>query len=106
MMAFVGPVMWPQGYRPVGVYCDVCDTNLLTWHCYSCGGLYCGRCIFMHNAVPRVALDEIDAGIWAANEVSEGMHALWFLFFERMSSRMASDPAGANDAYSSRFLCS
>ena len=37
-MAFVGPVRWPQGYRPVGVYCDVCDTNLLTWRCYSCGG--------------------------------------------------------------------
>ena len=104
-MAFVGPVMWPQGYRPVGVYCDVCDTNLLTWRCYTCGGLFCVRCIFMHRDVPGVTLAEVDAGLVPANEVAEGMHCLWFRFFERMSSRMASDPAEANAAYSSNFIC-
>ena len=60
----------------------------------------------MHRDVPGVTLAEVDAGLVPANEVAEGMHCLWFRFFERMSSRMASDPAGANDAYSSRFLCS
>ena len=82
-MAMVGPVPGPHGYRPVGVYCEVCDMNLLTWRCYCCGGLYCGRCIFMHRDVPGLTLEEMDAGIVSANEVAEGMHCLWFRFFFR-----------------------
>ena len=104
-MSFVGPVMWPQGYRPVGVYCDVCGTNLLTWRCYCCGALFCGRCIFTHGDVQGVTLAEIDAGLVPANEVAEGMHCLWFRFVERMRSMMASDPAAANDLYMDRFTC-
>ena len=104
-MAFVGPVQWPQGYRPVGVYCDVCDTNLLTWRCYSCGGLFCGRCIFMHCNVHAVTIADVDAGLVDANEVAEGMHCLWFENFERLSSLMACCPADANAAFSRRFTC-
>ena len=44
-----GPVWFPQGCRPVGVFCEVCITNFLTWRCYACRGLYCGRCIFAHR---------------------------------------------------------
>ena len=104
-MAFIGPVQWPQGYRPVSGYCHVCDTNLLTWRCYHCSGLYCGRCIFMHADVPGATLADIDNDRVNANEVSEGMHALWFRFFERLGSEMACDPADASDYYGRRFRC-
>ena len=104
-MAFVGPVQWPQGYRPVGVYCEICDTNLLTWRCYNCGGLYCGRCIFAHHDVPGVTVADMDADIVPANEVAEGMHCLWFRFFLRLRDLMASDPAEANARYSFGFIC-
>ena len=53
----------------------------------------------------EVTLAEADAGFVPANEVADGMHCLWFLLFERLSSRMASDPAEANESYSSRFIC-
>ena len=105
VMAFVGPLQVPYNYRPVGVYCDVCDTNLLVWRCYSCGGQYCGRCIFQHRDVPGLTLAEVDAGHASANEVSEGMHALWLRFYQRLSSMMASDPADAADLYSEPYLC-
>ena len=104
-MAFVGPVQFPQGYRPVGNDCDVCDTNLLVWRCYSCGGQYCGRCIFLHRDVPGVTLADMDADLVNANEVAEGMHCLLFRYFQRLGSQMACDPAEANELYSRFNYC-
>ena len=104
-MAFVGPVRFPQGYRPVGVYCDVCDTNLLVWRCYNCGGQYCGRCIFRHRRVGHLSVADMDADRVDANEVAEGMHALYFGFYQRLLPEMASDPADANDRFSHGYLC-
>ena len=104
-MAFVGPVAFPQGYRPVGVFCEVCNTNLLTWRCYACGGLYCGRCIFAHNDVPQVLPEDTAADGTFANDVAEGMHALWRSYFDRLGSEMASDLAGINDKYTRFYHC-
>ena len=104
-MAFVGPVQWPQGSRPVWVFCEVCETNLLVWRCYSCGGQYCGRCIFQHRNVPGVTVDECVADGRRANEVAEGMHQLWLRYFQRLSSTMACDPAEAVELYSRYYLC-
>ena len=59
----------------------------------------------MHHNVPGVTVADMDAGLVPANEVSEGMHALWFRFFERLSSQMACDPAEANDSFSNGFIC-
>ena len=101
-MAFVGPVWNVGGYRPVGVYCEICDTNLLTWRCYGCGGLYCGRCIFRHDAVPGASLAYYDAGIDDPNEVAEGMHCLWRRAYLRQASLIASDPAAAAFSWSNR----
>ena len=104
-MAFVGPVQNPHGYRPVGVFCDVCNMSVLVWDCYNCGGMYCGRCIFRHRIVGGITVDDVDAGRVSANEVAEGMHAIYFRFFQRLGSEMASDPADANDMYSRPYLC-
>ena len=104
-MAFVGPVQWPQGYRPVGVYCEVCDTNLLTWRCYNCGGLYCGQCLFQHRLVPGYTQADVEADGGFANEVAEGMHCLYYRYWLRLSSEMALDPAEAAFLYSRPYIC-
>ena len=59
----------------------------------------------MHADVPGATLADIDNDRVNANEVSEGMHALWFRFFERLGSEMACDPADASDYYGRRFRC-
>ena len=95
-MAFVGPVQNPHGFRPVGVFCDVCNVNLLVWQCYACGGQYCGRCIFRHRRIPGASVEDVDDGLISGNEVAEGMHTLFRRFWQRLSSDMATDPAEAN----------
>ena len=104
-MAFVGPVWNIYGYRPEGVFCDACNTNLLVWRCFNCGGVSCGRSIFQHRDVPGVTIADIDMDRVSANEVAEGMHCLWRRIFERLSSEMASDPAIANEGYCRYFVC-
>ena len=104
-MAFVGPVRFPQGYRPVGVYCETCDMNLLVWRCYACGGQYCGRCIFRHRTIGSLTLGDVDAGWADANEVAEGMHAIYYGYYLRLGSEMASDPAGIAAFYCRFYLC-
>ena len=76
-MAFVGPVQNPHGFRPVGVFCDVCNVNLLVWQCYACGGQYCGRCIFRHRRIPGASVEDVDSGLISGNEVAEGMHTIF-----------------------------
>ena len=48
---------------------------------------------------------DIDADRVIANEVAEGMHAIWFGYYRRLSSEMASDPAKANALYSRIHHC-
>ena len=48
---------------------------------------------------------DIDAGRVIANEVAEGMHAIWFGYYRRLSSVMASDPATAAALYSRVHDC-
>ena len=107
-MAFVGPLQMehPDGARPFGVFCEVCNMhNLLVWRCYNCGGQYCGRCIFRHRIVTGVTVAEMDADRVSANEVGEGMHILYFRFFQRLRSEMACDPAEANELFSRAYVC-
>ena len=68
-------------------------------------GVYCGRCIFAHRDVPMVHPDDTAADGTFANDVAEGMHALWLSYFERLGSQMASDPAGINERYTRFYLC-
>ena len=104
-MAFVGPVQNPHGFRPVGVFCDVCNVNLLVWQCYACGGQYCGRCIFRHRRIPGASVEDLDSGLISGNEVAEGMHIIFRRIWQRLSSDMATDPAEANASFCRLYLC-
>ena len=56
----------------------------------------------MHRRVPGATAAEMDA---IANEISEGMHALWFWYFQKLSAEMASDPAAASARYGRSYIC-
>ena len=59
---------------------------------------------FCINTVPGVTLADYAAGL-DANEVAEGMHALSFGCYQRLSSDIASDPAVASYFYLRRYHC-
>ena len=61
--------------------------------------------MFLHRNVHGVIVADMDAGFVDANEVAEGMHAIYFSFYQRLCSDMASDPAGANQQFSRFYLC-
>ena len=62
--------------------------------------LACGRCILQHRLVPQITQAEVEADGSFANEVAEGMHCLYYRYWLRLSSEMASDPAEAAFRYS------
>ena len=103
-MAFVGPVQNMFGYRPVGVFCEVCNEDALVWQCMNCGGSLCGRCVFQHREVPGLALADINADRVDANEVAEGMFTLWNRFFERLTSTQAAGHSEAS-VFGSAVIC-
>ena len=99
----VGPLN--TGFPSVAVHCEVCNVDLLVWPCYSCGGQYCGRCIFLHADVPGVNLYDYDNDLVDPNEVAEGMHFQWRRLFERWGMLAAADSAYAAVRAGLLFRC-
>ena len=92
----------------MGVFCENCNAQRLTWHCHGCHGSFCGVCIFQHRGVPDVTVGQVLSGWVDANELAEGMSILWGLYMRRLSSGAASDPAATASHYArimDHYLC-
>ena len=104
-MDFIGPVKNEIGLRPLRVFCDVCNTKILAWQCYACGGMYCGLCISLHKPqiiAPNAAALASGNSFW---NFAEEINECDFLNFQQLSSEMALDPAGANERFCKFFAC-
>ena len=80
-----------HNHPPAALHCDHCNVPALVFRCYNCYRLYCGRCVWMHGAQRLLP----DADAEEADEVAEGMHALWLRAQQRVAGTTASDPARA-----------
>ena len=81
-----------HNHHPIALHCDHCNVPAFVFRCYNCEGNYCGRCVWKHGANLTFELDD-DAEL--ADEVAEGMHALWWGIAQKVASKTASDPARA-----------
>lgn len=93
-----GPLpLQPHQYTnhpPVALHCLSCNVGpTLVFQCYNCDRGYCGRCVWKHGGPDeRLGIAEDES---LADDVSEGMHALWWRLAQRVASETAADPSGA-----------